>query len=163
MGGRWRSSAGLFEQLHDPGMGLFLGQGPGVALLKVQRPGIGAGVQQQGHHRFVAGLGGVHQGRASQLGGGLFECGAMGNQQLGTGQVALARGPGQRAVAQGLAWLLHIRVALQQQCHGGRVAGDSGGQQGRAPGALVLPFKVRASIKEALDGREIAACGGFFQ
>lgn len=144
-------------------MGPLLGQGPGVALLKVQRPGIGASVQQQGHHRLVAGLGGVHQGRASQIGGGLFELSAMGNQQLGTGQVAIACGPGQRAVTQGLALLQHIRAALQQQCHGGRVAGDSGGQQGGAPGALVLPFKVRASVQQALECNEIATCGSFLQ
>ncbi|BCT32850.1 hypothetical protein PproGo58_23450 [Pseudomonas protegens] len=87
----------------------------------------------------------------------------MGYQQLGHGAITLAGGPGQGAVAQGLARLLDIRAACQQQRHGRPVPGDSGGQQGRAAGALVLPFKVRASIKEALDGREIAACGGFFQ
>nr|BFD41321.1 hypothetical protein FFPRI1PSEUD_28200 [Pseudomonas sp. FFPRI_1] len=75
----------------------------------------------------------------------------------------MAGGPGQGAVAQGLAGLLDIRATGQQQRHGRPVPGDSGGQKGRAASALVLPFKVRTGIKEAFEGHEIAACGGFFQ
>lgn len=76
-------------------MALLFGQGPGIALLEVQGQGIGAGFEQQAHHCLVPGLGGVHQRSALQFGAGVFERGAMGDQQLGDGGIAMAGGPGQ--------------------------------------------------------------------